>query len=86
MERIDENALFSLKELLAGRLQMSCVAGETTGTVSNSIPGVVAGFPRQCRPKGVEEIEKCPAHEHIVVGGEDEGDNNCSQADTCSDT
>lgn len=40
-----ENALNSLEELLAGRLQVGVVAGETGGTVSHIIPGVVARLP-----------------------------------------
>lgn len=68
---------------MAGRLQVGVVAGETTGTVFHSIPGVVAGIPRERRSERVEEIVQCPAHEHIVVRAEHEGDNNSGQTNTC---
>lgn len=59
---------------------MGGVAGETNGTFSNIVPGVVAGLPGKRPPERVEEIVECPAHEHIVVRGEHEGDNNSGHA------
>lgn len=62
---------------------MAGVAGETTGTVFDNVPGVVAGSPGQRRLERVEEIKQCPAHEHIVVGAEHKGNDNCGQTNTC---
>ena len=79
-----ESDLFSLKELLAGRLQLAIVVAENpTGTVSDSIPGVVAGRPGECPSERIEQIVKSPAHEHIVVGGEHKRNDNCGHTNTC---
>lgn len=51
---MEYSAPFSLKELLAGRLQVGGIARESIGTVSNSIPGVVAGRPGEGRSEWVE--------------------------------
>lgn len=74
----------SLKELLAGGLQLSVVAAEeSTGTVFNQIPGVVAGHPWEGRSKRGEHIEKGPTQDHVVVRGKNEGDDNRGQTSTC---
>lgn len=73
----------SLKELLAGKLQLSVVAAEkASGVVSHWIPGAVVGRPGEGRSERVEEVEEGPAYDHIVVGGHNEGDDNSRQAST----
>lgn len=73
-----------LKELLAGRLQLSVVAAvKSAGTVPHRIPGVVAGHPGEGRPKRVKHVKEGPAQDHIVVRGKHEGDDNSGEADTC---
>lgn len=62
---------------------MGVVPGETAGTVSDGIPGVVAGLPGEGRSERVEQIVKRPAHEHIIVRGEHERYYNCGQTNTC---
>lgn len=62
---------------------MGVVALKTAGTVSDIVPGVVAGRPGEGRSKRVEQIVKCPSHEHTVVRGKHKGDNNCGQTNTC---
>lgn len=78
--------VFSLKKLLAGRLHAGGVSRKTTGTVSNNIPGVVAGSPWKRRSERVEEIIKSPAHEDIVVCREHKGKNHCGHTHTCEVT
>lgn len=74
----------SLKELLAGGLQLSVVAAEEShGAVFNHIPGVVAGRPWEGRSKRGEHIEKGPTQDHVVVRGKNEGDDNRGQTSAC---
>lgn len=61
---------------------MGGVAGETAGTVSEVIPSVVARRPGEGCSERVDEVEKCPGHEHVVVCGVHEGDHDCGQTNT----
>lgn len=74
----------SLEELLAGRLPVGDVPAEkATGAVPLGVPGVVAGRPGQRRSKRVEQVVERPAEQHHVVRGEDIGQDDCGQTDTC---
>ena len=79
---LNKYKLYSLKVLLTGRLQVCGITRETGRTVANGVPGVVTGLPWKRGPEGVEEVVEGPAHEHVVVGGQHEGDDHCGQAHT----
>lgn len=76
---------FSLEELLAGRrATVGAVSGEeTTEAVCVSVPGAVARCPGKWRLERVKQVVERPADEHHVVGGEDKGNNDSGQTDTC---